>query len=117
MKEEIKKFKDGYKEHQSSILVTNKKMIIVDPDRASSDEALRFVNLLFEKYYGEGYLMTFFDHLKADESFEATEKYNIKRVNEHLIKIIEEYKQITDELDAIIFADEEVGQNGTMSEM
>lgn len=46
------------------------------------------------------------------------QKENIisKKINEHLIKIIEEYKQLTDELDEAIFEKEGV-KNGTMSEM
>lgn len=109
MKEKLGRFKEKYKICQKTVLDTNRRMIVLNSNKASKDEALRFVNLMFEKSYGEGYLLSFLDCINEQPEI-ATRKYEniLKQVNEHLVKIVEEYKQLTDELDAIIFKGEEV---------
>lgn len=104
MKEEIRKFKERHKKCQEIILDTNRRMIVLDSNRASKDESLRFVNFMFEKNYGEGYLLNFMDCLKMQPTIiEQKYKKTIEQINKHLVKIIEEYKQLTDELDEAIF--------------
>lgn len=122
MKEEIREFKEKFKKKReiysfASFFCCNLTEEVI------KDESLRMLDLRFEKLYGEQYLNAFVEALgtkikidNADFVYLA-EKYNVKKINEHLIKIIEEYKQLIDELDAIIFADKEVGQNGIMSKM
>lgn len=106
MKEEIRRFKKSFKEQHEKY---NKVDVIFHEilgGEKASNEANRMVDLDFEKFYGEHYLEIFKNCLRGEEIIAAETKYNIKRINEHLVKIIEEYKQLTDELDAIIFEKE-----------
>ena len=43
------------------------------------------------------------DNLTRYEIEECEKKYNIKRINQHLEKILEQYTEMTNELDEIIF--------------
>lgn len=107
MKEEIKIFKEKYERTQGKAIGLNRLLFIISPNKANSDEVLRFANFMLEKAYGEGYLLSFLDCMN-EQSELATQKYEniLKQTNEHLVKIIEEYKQMTEELDAIIFKGE-----------
>ena len=109
MKEEIKKFKEQRKSHQEKVVSLNMLLNMFTDGENANNEALKMVDLKFEKSYGETYLNIFSIMLMKENVEEAIEKYKIKRINEHLLKIIKEYKELTDELDEIIFENEEVG--------
>lgn len=104
MKEEITEFKKLHEMSSKTILALNNALYIVAPNEANSDETLKFGNLMFEKIYGENYLSTFMQIIQKEGTpTDAKRKYNFEKINEHLLKIIEEYKQLTDELDEAIF--------------
>lgn len=107
MKEEIIAVKKIHKTSEKLVLGLNNAVFIVEPNKANNDETLRFGNLMFEKMYGESYLNIFMETIQKEGGpTDAKLKYNFKKINEHLIKIIEEYKQMTEKLDAIIFKGE-----------
>lgn len=108
MKEEIRKFKERHKNMKELEIVLRKISGLPDEKNIKQTEAIKMLDLRTEILYGEGYINAFMNGLR-ENTYEKESKYNVKRVNEHLLKIIEEYKQMTEELDAIIFADEEVG--------
>ena len=62
------------------------------------------LDLKTEILYGEKYLEIFIRELAGTNIDESEKKYNIKRINEHLEKILKEYTQMTNELDEIIFS-------------
>lgn len=104
LKEEIRKIKKIHRTAEKIVLGLNNAVFIVEPNKANNDETLRFGNLMFEKMYGESYLSVFMETIqKEGSSTDAKLKYNFKKINKHLIKTIEEYKQLTDELDEAIF--------------
>ena len=74
-------------------------------EESKKSEGLKMLDLRTEILYGEKYLEIFIGELVGTDIDESEKKYNIKRINEHLEKILEQYTQITNELDEIIFKD------------
>nr|DAY64212.1 MAG TPA: DNA REPAIR HELICASE RAD25, SSL2, PRE-INITIATION COMPLEX, RNA POLYMERASE.0A [Caudoviricetes sp.] len=74
-------------------------------EESKKSEGLKMLDLRTEILYGEKYLEIFIGELVGTDIDESAKKYNIKRINEHLEKILEQYTQITNELDEIIFKD------------
>lgn len=109
MKEEITAVKKIHKSTEKLVIGLNTVFFTVDPNIVDTDEILRFGNLIFEKMYGESYLNVFMETIQKEGTpTDAKRKYNFEKINEHLLKIIEEYKQLTDELDEAIFGKEGV---------
>lgn len=103
LKEEIRKFKERHKKFQNLFCNVDIAFNEINCRTDMENEAIKMTNLNFEKSYSEQYLKIFMTALIKEDIDKIETKYNIKRVNEHLIKIIEEYKQLTDELDEAIF--------------
>lgn len=61
------------------------------------------LDLRSEILYGEKYLEIFMNNLVGTNITESEKKYKMKRINEHLEKILEQYTKMTNELDEIIF--------------
>lgn len=104
MKEKIKKWKKDFEHSQKleKILKNNflsKEELKVQREKAS----FKMIDLKTEILYGERYIEIFIKELINTDIDESEKKYNIKRINEHLEKILKEYAQMTNELDEIIF--------------
>lgn len=72
-------------------------------EKSKQSEGIKMLDLKTEILYGEKYLEIFIRELAGTDIDESEKRYNIKRINEHLEKILKEYIQMTNELDEIIF--------------
>lgn len=108
MKKEIKEYKNDLKK-MKKIETMMKKIILNDlsNEEQENTESIIMLDLKTKILYEEQYFKIFLDELSNENLEEAEKKYNLKRVNEHLKKILKEYTQLTKELDGIIFAKEE----------
>lgn len=107
MKKEIEDFKKDF-EKMEKIEAMMKDLVLSDKHKEEMKEieSIKMLNLKTKILYGEQYLKIFMDKLTNENIEDAEIKYNIKRINEHLEKILEEYVQLTNELDEIIFKEE-----------
>ncbi len=72
-------------------------------EESRKTENIKMLDLKTKILYGEKYLEIFMNNLVGTDITESEKKYNIERINKHLEKILEEYTQMTNELDEIIF--------------
>lgn len=72
-------------------------------EESQKTENIKMLDLKTKILYGEKYLEIFMSNLIGTDITESEKKYNIERINKHLEKILEEYTQMTNELDEIIF--------------
>ena len=106
MKKEIENWKEDFEASKKlEKLLTNKVLGKKKLEKAKKSEGIKMLDLKTEILYGEKYLEIFIGELVGTDIDESAKKYNIKRINEHLEKILEQYTQITNELDEIIFKD------------
>lgn len=108
MEKEIKKWKNDFECSKKLEKLLKNKVFGNDAEEieeAEKSEELKMLDLKTEILYGEKYLEIFIGELVGTDIAESAKKYNIKRINEHLEKILEQYTQITNELDEIIFKD------------
>lgn len=105
MEKEIKIWKEDF-ENSKKIekLLKNKVLGKKEVEKYKKTEGIRMLDLKTEILYGEKYLEIFIGELAGTNIDESEKKYNIKRINEHLEKILKEYTQMTNELDEIIFS-------------
>ena len=108
MEKEIKEFKNDF-ERMTEIEELMKEMFFDKKtwEKYNEEECIKMLDLRTKILYGEGYMKTFMDKFGNEDVEKAEKKYNIKEVNKHLEKILEEYTKLTDELDKIIFKEEE----------
>lgn len=108
MKKEIEEYKNDLKKLKK-IETMMKKIILNDlsNEEQKNTESIIMLDLKTKILYEEQYFKIFIDELSNENIEEAEKRYNFKRVNEHLKKILKEYTQLTKELDEIIFAKEE----------
>ena len=105
MEKEIKIWKEDF-ENSKKIekLLKNKVLGKKEVEKYKKTEGIKMLDLKTEILYGEKYLEIFIGELAGTDIDESENKYNIKRINEHLEKILKEYTQMTNELDEIIFS-------------
>ena len=105
MEKKIKSWKE-YFENSKKLekLLKNKVLGKKEVGKYKKTEGIRMLDLKTEILYGEKYLEIFIRELAGTNIDESEKKYNIKRINEHLEKILKEYTQMTNELDEIIFS-------------
>lgn len=106
MEKEIKKWKNDFECSKKLEKLLKNKVFRNDAEEieeAEKSEELKMLDLKTEILYGEKYLEIFIGELVGTDIAESAKKYNIKRINEHLEKILKEYAQMTNELDEIIF--------------
>lgn len=99
MEEEIKIWKDDFETSKKLEELLKKKVF----GKEEIEESIIMLDLRSEILYGEKYLEIFMNNLVGTNITESEKKYNMKRINEHLEKILEQYTQMTNELDQIIF--------------
>lgn len=104
MEEEIKKWKRDF-EFANKTEKILKTMVLGEEESKKSQETenIKMLDLKTQILYGEKYFEIFINGLTRTNIMESEKKYNIERINNHLEKILEQYTQMTDELDAIIF--------------
>lgn len=107
MEKEIKEFKNNF-ERMVKIEELMKEMAFDEKTREKHNqrEYIKMLDLKTKILYGERYMKIFMNKFGDEDIDEAEEKYNIKEINRHLEKILEEYTKLTDELDQIIFKEE-----------
>lgn len=74
-------------------------------EESQKTENIKMLDLKTKILYGEKYLEIFMNNLVGTDIVESEKKYNIERINKHLEKILEQYTQMTNELDQIIFSE------------
>ena len=105
MKKEIENWKKDFETSKKiEELLKNKVFDSEEIEESKKSEGLKMLDLRTEILYGEKYLEIFIGELAGTNIDESEKKYNIKRINEHLEKILKEYTQMTNELDEIIFS-------------
>lgn len=105
MEKEIKIWKEDFENSKKlEKLLKNKVLGKKEVEKYKKTEGIRMLDLKTEILYGEKYLEIFIGELAGTNIDESEKKYNIKRINEHLEKILKEYTQMTNELDEIIFS-------------
>ncbi len=105
MEKEIKIWKEDFENSKKlEKLLKNKVLGKKEVEKYKKTEGIRMLDLKTEILYGEKYLEIFIGELAGTDIDESEKKYNIKRINEHLEKILKEYTQMTNELDEIIFS-------------
>lgn len=104
MEEEIKKWKRDF-EFANKTEKLLKTMVLGEEELKKSQETenIKMLDLKTQILYGEKYFEIFINGLAGTDIMKSEKKYNIERINKHLEKILEQYTQMTDELDAIIF--------------
>ena len=106
MKKEIENWKKDFETSKKiEELLKNKVFDSEEIEESKKSEGLKMLDLRTEILYGEKYLEIFIGELVGTDIDESAKKYIIKRIYEHLEKILEQYTQITNELDEIIFKD------------
>lgn len=104
MEKEIKIWKEDFENSKKlEKLLKNKVLGKKEVEKYKKTEGIKMLDLKTEILYGEKYLEIFIRELVGTDIDESERKYNIKRINGHLEKILEEYTQMTNELDEIIF--------------
>lgn len=104
MEKEIKIWKEDFENSKKlEKLLKNKVLGKKEVKKYKKTEGIKMLDLKTEILYGEKYLEIFIGELAGTDIDESEKKYNIKRINEHLEKILKEYTQMTNELDEIIF--------------
>lgn len=104
MEEEIRKWKNDFKTSQKlEELLKNKVLGEEKVKESKKSESIKMLDLRTEILYGEKYLEIFMNKLTGHDITKSEKKYKIYRINKHLEKILEEYTQMTNELDEIIF--------------
>lgn len=108
MKKEIEDFKKDF-EKMKKIETMMKDLVLSDKHKEETKkmESIKMLDLRTKILYAEQYLKIFMDELSNENIEKAEIKYNIKKINEHLEKILEEYTQLTNELDEVIFKKED----------
>ena len=107
MEKEIKIWKEDFENSKKLEKLLKNKVFGNDAEEieeAEKSEELKMLDLKAEILYGEKYLEIFIGELVGTDIAESAKKYNIKRINEHLERILKEYTQMTNELDEIIFS-------------
>ncbi len=107
MKEEIGSFKIDFARVQKIEMMLEN--FFIPPEARMTmqeEECVKMLDLNHKISYGSQYIEIFKNKLRKEDFKIAKEKYDFKRINEHLEKILEEYTQLTDELDEIIFKEE-----------
>lgn len=104
MEEKIREWKNDFETSKKLEELLKKKVFgkerLVESKKS---ESIIMLDLRSEILYGEKYLEIFINNLVGTNITESEKKYNMKRINEHLEKILEQYTQMTNELDQIIF--------------
>ncbi len=111
MKEKLKELKnrnDQLKEKKKELLE-----IFFDKEEleiADKSAANIMINILGDLLYYQRYMEIFAEEINKDISIKEAEKiYDINIVNKHLTNILNEYIQLTKELDEIIFKEDNLG--------
>lgn len=106
MEEEIKKWKlDFEAANRLEKLLKNKVFGKEEIEESQKTENIKMLDLKTQILYGEKYFEIFINGLVGTDIAESEKKYNIERINKHLEKILEQYTQMTNELDEIIFSE------------
>lgn len=104
MEEEIKKWKIDFEAaNKMEELLKNKVFGREELEESKKAENIKMLDLKTQILYGEKYFEIFIQGLVGTDIVESEKKYNIERINKHLEKILEQYTQMTNELDEIIF--------------
>lgn len=104
MEEEIKKWKIDFEAaNKMEELLKNKVLGKEELEESKKTENIKMLDLKTKILYGEKYFEIFIQGLVGTDIVESEKKYNIERINKHLEKILEQYTQMTNELDQIIF--------------
>lgn len=104
MEEEIKIWKDDFETSKKLEELLKKKVFGKEEiEESQKSESIIMLDLRSEILYGEKYLEIFMNNLVGTNITESEKKYKMKRINEHLEKILEQYTKMTNELDEIIF--------------
>lgn len=104
MEKEIKIWKEDFENSKKlEKLLKNQILGKKEVEKYKKTDSIKMLDLKTEILYGEKYLEIFIGELAGTDIDKSEKKYNIKRINGHLEKILEEYTQMTNELDKIIF--------------
>ncbi len=104
MEEKIREWKNDFKtskkmEELMRNAVFGKRCL----EESKKSESIIMLDLRTEIMYREKYLEIFIDNIVGTSIAKSEKKYKMERINKHLEKILQEYTQMTNELDEIIF--------------